>query len=347
MGDVFGVSILANLEPSVRASSAELSWQGEIREAVRDAGELCRRLGLPMELAERATAGAEQFAVFVPPSYLARIRPGCPEDPLLRQVLPVAEEAACVDGFVVDPVGDGAATLRPGVLQKYAGRALLVATGVCAVHCRYCFRRHFSYEQVPRGAAEWGAALEAIAVDDSIREVILSGGDPLMLVDEQLAALVEKIAAISHVERLRIHTRLPVMIPSRVTEGLLALLTGCRLTPVMVIHANHAQELDRQVGEGLTRLRQAGVMLLNQAVLLRGVNDSIDAQVALSERLVEMRVLPYYLHQLDRVAGAAHFEVPVDEGRQIIEGMRARLPGYAVPRYVQEVAGEANKVVLA
>jgi EF-P beta-lysylation protein EpmB len=341
------VSILTNSELSVRASSPEPSWRDEVRGAVREAGELCRRLGLPAYLAEQAVAGAEQFPVFVPPSYLARIKPGNPEDPLLRQVLPVAEEVAQVQGFVADPVGDGAAALQPGVLQKYAGRALLITTGACAVHCRYCFRRHFPYDEAPHGTAEWESALESISADASIHEVILSGGDPLMLVDEQLAQLVERIAAIPHVDRLRVHTRLPVMIPSRVTDELLSWLTGTRLTPVMVIHANHVQELDNQVASSLQRLRKSGVMLLNQAVLLRGVNDSTDAQAELSQRLIEQGVVPYYLHQLDRVAGAAHFEVPIEDGHQIIKELRTRLPGYAVPRYVQEIPGELNKVVLA
>jgi len=341
------VSILTSSEPSVRAFSAEPSWRGEVRDAVRDAGELCRRLQLPEDLAGSAAAAAGQFPVFVPPSYLSRIQLGNPQDPLLKQVLPVSEETAQVEGYVADPVGDAAAALQPGVLQKYAGRALLIATGACAVHCRYCFRRHFPYDEAPHGAVEWESALDSIAADSSIQEVILSGGDPLMLVDGQLAGLVERIAAIPHVDRLRVHTRLPVMIPSRVTDELFAWLTGTRLTPVMVIHANHAQELDDQVASSLQRLQQAGAMLLNQAVLLRGVNDSTDTQAELCQRLIELRVVPYYLHQLDRVAGAAHFEVPVEAGRQIVKELRARLPGYAVPRYVQEIPGELNKVVLA
>jgi len=237
--------------------------------------------------------------------------------------------------------------LRPGVLQKYHGRALLITTGACAVHCRYCFRRHFPYEEAPHSDAAWDAALGAIAADASIREVILSGGDPLMLVDERLANLTKKIAAIPHVCRLRVHTRLPIMIPARVTEQLLAWLTGSRLTPVVVIHANHAQELDDRVAQSLASLRQAGATLLNQAVLLRNVNDTVSAQVALGERLIELGVLPYYLHQLDRVAGAAHFEVPISEGLQLMKALRAQFPGYAVPRYVQEVVGQPNKVVLA
>ena len=338
------MTILTSFSESVRPVSPESGWQAELRQAVRSGAELRRRLELPQEGA--ATDGPEDFPVFVPPSYLGRIRPGDLSDPLLRQVLPVEAERDVVEGFSADPVGDAAATLQAGVLQKYAGRALLITTGVCAVHCRYCFRRHFPYEESPHSDASWDQALASIASDETIHEVILSGGDPLMLVDARLASLVEKIAAIPHVVRLRIHTRLPIMIPSRVTGELIDWLTGSRLTPVMVIHANHAQELDDKVAGAMARLQQAGVMLLNQAVLLRDVNDTVDTQAELSERLIAIGVVPYYLHQLDRVQGAAHFEVPIAEGRELVAALRARLPGYAVPRYVQEVAGELSKIVV-
>lgn len=339
--------ILTSAEPVVRPDLDRpegAAWQAEIRHAVRDAGELCRRLGLPAEMAHGVST---DFPVFAPPSYLRRIRRGDPRDPLLRQILPVADEALDVPGFAHDPVGDAAATLHAGVLQKYEGRALLVTTGACAIHCRYCFRRHFPYEEVPHSDAAWDAALARIAEDPAIHEVILSGGDPLMLVDSRLKQLVNKIVAVSHVTRLRIHTRLPIVVPSRVTEEMLEWLTGARLTPVVVVHANHAQELADDVAEAINRLSAPGVMLLNQAVLLRGVNDSVKAQQALSERLVELGVVPYYLHQLDRVAGAAHFEVPITEGRRIVSELRQRLPGYMVPRYVQEQPGEASKTVLS
>jgi EF-P beta-lysylation protein EpmB len=222
----------------------------------------------------------------------------------------------------------------------------MVVTSACPVHCRYCFRRHFPYPDHALGDAAWAPALEALRADASIEEVILSGGDPLTVTDRRLAALVDQLAAISHVARLRIHTRMPVMIPSRVTDALLEWLTGTRLAPVMVLHANHANELDAEVAVAVDRLRRAGVMLLNQAVLLRGVNDSVDAQCALSRRLIEIGVTPYYLHQLDRVRGAAHFEVSIERGREIIAEIRRRLPGYAVPQYVQEIPGELHKTTL-
>ncbi len=315
--------------------------------AVRDADELCRLLDLPPDLSRAARAAGGQFSLFVPRGFLARMRPGDPADPLLRQVLPLAEETVAMPGFVADPVDDAAATRRPGLLQKYRGRVLLIVTGTCAVHCRYCFRRDFPYNDAPRSLDDWRPALEEIAGDETVHEVILSGGDPLTLGDATLAAFVGRLAAIGHLRRLRIHTRLPIMIPERVTEQLIDTLRGSRLTPIVVLHANHAQELDAHVAAAVARLADAGIVLLNQAVLLAGVNDSVEAQAALCERLVDLRVMPYYLHQLDRVAGAAHFEVPADTGRQIINQLRERLPGYAVPRYVCETAGEASKRIIA
>ena len=275
------------------------------------------------------------------------MRPGDPADPLLRQVLPLATETEWPPGYSCDPVGDQQASLLPGLLHKYQGRVLIVATGACAVHCRYCFRRHFPYQESPRTLPAWSGALDHIASDASIHEVILSGGDPLTLVDESLAELATRIAAIPHVRRLRIHTRLPIMIPERVTPELLSWLTGTRLAPVMVIHANHPAELQGTAAAAVRKIVAAGVPTLNQAVLLRGINDAVETLVELSERLVDLGVMPYYLHQLDRVAGAAHFEVPAEQGRQFVDELRRRLPGYAVPRYVQEVAGEPYKIPLS
>jgi len=314
---------------------------------VRDPVELCRLLGLPRRYETQALAAAREFPLFVPWAYLRKIRPGDAGDPLLRQVLPLADELETPPGYTVDPLAEDHATLRPGVIQKYAGRVLIVTTGVCAVHCRYCFRRHFPYEASPRSAHEWQPALDDIARDATLTEVILSGGDPLMLVDEQLAELVARIESIDHVRRLRVHTRLPVMVPERVTDGLLEMLGRCRPAVVVVIHANHPAELDGEVAAAIRRLASAGPMLLNQSVLLRGVNDTVEALAELSERLVDLGVMPYYLHQLDPVLGAAHFEVPCARGIELVEQLRARLPGYAVPRYVCEIPGRASKTVLA
>ncbi len=322
------------------------SWQKVVKEAVREVGELCRLLDLPSEFERRAAAAAEQFPLFVPRPFLARIRCGDPADPLLRQVLPLDAETTVAEGFTSDPVGDSAATVRPGLLHKYHGRVLMVTTGACAVHCRYCFRRHFPYHEAPRSLSRWQPAIEQIEADEGVQEVILSGGDPLMLVDELLAKLVDRLAEIPHLRRLRVHTRLPIMIPERVSDELLSWLTGTRLTPMVVVHANHPAEIDGAVAAALGRLINAGIPTLNQAVLLRGVNDDADVLTELCERLVDLRVMPYYLHQLDRVAGAAHFEVPIARGLQIVADLRKRLPGYAVPRYVQEIAGESHKVEL-
>jgi EF-P beta-lysylation protein EpmB len=341
------LSILTPNPPSVRARLGRglAPWQAELRAAIRDCRELCTVLGLPVERGQAADATAG-FPCLVPPSYLARIERGNPRDPLLLQVLPTAAEAISAPGFTADPVDERTAALTPGLLQKYSGRALLIVTSACPVHCRYCFRRHFPYDDRPTGVDAWEPALAALRADDSIEEIILSGGDPLTVSDARLADLVVHLAAIPHLTRLRVHTRTPVMIPSRVTDELISWLTSSRLTPVMVLHANHANELDAEVAAAVDRLRLAGVMLLNQAVLLRSVNDTVDAQCALSRRLVEIGVTPYYLHQLDRVAGAAHFEVSIEQGRELIAEMRRRLPGYAVPQYVQEQPGELHKVVL-
>ena len=323
------------------------TWHEAIKDSIRDPVELCDLLNLPARYTAGATSAARDFPLFAPRGYVARMRPRDPHDPLLRQILPLEDEQAQPPGFGVDPVGDGAASRSPGLLHKYRSRVLMVTTGACAVHCRYCFRRHFPYDEAPRSLDQWKPALREIAADRTIREVILSGGDPLTLVDAYLAELARGLAAIDHVRQLRIHTRLPVMIPQRVTDELLDWLRGTRLTPHFVIHANHARELDDSVAAALGQLADAGIPLLNQSVLLRGVNDSANAQTELCQRLVELRVMPYYLHQLDRVAGAAHFEVPTDVGRRIVEELRRRLPGYAVPRYVRETSGADHKIILA
>jgi EF-P beta-lysylation protein EpmB len=328
------------------AEPAYATWQQALKDALRDPSELCRLLALPDEWATRAERVAQSFSLFVPRSYIARMRIGDVADPLLRQVLPLEAEAEDRPGYTQDPVGDERASLSPGLLHKYAGRVLMVTTGACAVHCRYCFRRHFAYGETPHSVSEWTPALEQIAADETIHEVILSGGDPLTLVDAWLAQLAERIAAIPHVRRLRIHTRLPLMIPERITPALLDWLRGTRLSPVVVIHANHAAELEGTAAAAVRRLVAAGIPTLNQSVLLRGVNDSVETLVELSERLLDLGVMPYYLHQLDRVTGAAHFEVPATEGMRLVEQLRRRLPGYAVPRYVREVAGERYKMPL-
>lgn len=321
-------------------------WQQLWREAVRDPRELLSLMGLEALATRISDTAASQFPLRVPRGFVARMRFGDPHDPLLRQVLPLDDEDRVVPGFDLDAVGDAAARTGDGVIQKYRGRALLIATGSCAVHCRYCFRRHFPYNEETAAAAGWGEAVALIAADTSIDEVILSGGDPLSLATSKLAELTAALAAIPHLQRLRIHTRLPVVLPERVDNALVAWLRALPWPVTVVIHANHANEFDDDVDAALTRLRVAGVTLLNQAVLLRGVNDSVEALAALSERGFRAGVLPYYLHQLDRVAGAAHFEVSDDEARALHIALSARLSGYLVPRLVREVAGAPGKLPL-
>ena len=335
-------------------------WQRLWRQAVRDPRELLAMLGLE-RLAPRLSAaggGAAAdapdraagnafvpgtFPLRVPRGFVARMRHGDPHDPLLRQVLPLDDEDRIVPGFGLDAVGDAAARAGEGVIRKYRGRALLVATGSCAVHCRYCFRRHFPYADESAVRDGWRTAVDLVAADRAIDEVILSGGDPLSLASPKLAQLTDALAAVPHLRRLRIHTRLPVVLPERVDDALAAWLAALPWPVAVVVHANHANEFDPAVDAAMARLRAAGATLLNQAVLLRGVNDSVRALADLSERGHAAGVLPYYLHQLDRVAGTAHFEVGDARARALHRALAARLSGYLVPRLVREVAGDPGK----
>lgn len=345
------MEILTQSQASVGAGSN--TWQQHLKSAIRDAQSLRKALGLPEiegNASDRQTdieSVASSFPVFAPLPFVARMRHGDPLDPLLLQCLPQAVEASSPAGFSPDPLDESDAVLTAGVLKKYAGRALMIVTGACAVHCRYCFRRHFPYQEHTVETARWENALATVASDDSIEEVILSGGDPLTLVDASLAKLLQRLERIDHVRRIRIHTRLPIMIPARVTGALTDLIANSTREQVIVIHANHANEFDADVDAAVARLRDAGAMLLNQSVLLRGINDSAAALIALSRRLLASGVLPYYLHQLDRVQGAAHFEVEEAEGIALIAAMREALPGFAVPRYVREEPGKTSKTVIA
>ena len=325
-------------------------WQRELGESITDPRELLRALQLPASLGDAAERAAQAFGLRVTRSFLSRMRPGEVDDPLLRQVLPLAAELLEAPGFTPDPLDERAAMRTPQLLHKYAGRALLITTEACAIHCRYCFRREFPYspqEQEGRGAGgRWSAALDVIAGDASIEEVILSGGDPLSLGDARLSQLTHAICAIPHVKRLRVHTRQPVVLPSRVDAGLLAWLKGIRLPVVVVLHANHPNEIDDEVREACAALRAAGITLLNQSVLLRGVNDSVDTLQRLSEVLFDAGVLPYYLHVPDRVRGTAHFDVDENTARDLVGELMTRVSGYLVPRLVREVPGAASKTPL-
>ena len=332
--------------PASEAAARPARWQDEWRDSITDPLELLDVLGLRGLLDHVALPASGDFALRVPRAFVARMRPGDPRDPLLRQVLPLAAESRIAPGFALDAVGDLASRSASGVLHKYAGRALLIATGSCAVHCRYCFRRHFPYADESAASDRWRAALAWLRDRPEIDEVLLSGGDPWSLSTTRLLELTDALRTLPHIRRLRVHTRLPVVLPARVDDELLAWLRQLHLPLVVVVHVNHAQELDNSTAEVFDALRRNGATLLNQSVLLRGVNDDSIALIDLSLRLFEQGVLPYYLHQLDRVAGTAHFEVDDAVARELQRLMRVRLPGYLVPRLVREVAGEAFKLPL-
>ncbi|MCR9296946.1 MAG: EF-P beta-lysylation protein EpmB [bacterium] len=336
-------TILTPSSISVEGSfDQQIAWQAAMKAAIRSAHTLCEQLGVDPQLA--CPEAESDFPVFAPQEWVRRIKPNDAHDPLLRQVLAIQEERQ--EQGEMDPVGDLDSQRGSGLLQKYAGRVLLVTTGACAIHCRYCFRRHFPYSETPKGRQGWETWLSSIADDTSIEEVILSGGDPLTIADSHLAWLSSRLDAIEHVQRLRIHTRVPVVIPQRVCGELLRWLTESRLRTILVLHINHAQEIDSLVDLAVEKLRSAGVVLLNQSVLLKGVNDSVQALKELSLALVDRGIVPYYLHQLDPVRGGMHFEVDDDRAIKLIEDLRGKLPGYAVPRLVREQAGEPSKTVI-
>lgn len=316
-------------------------WRAELRQAFRTPRQLLHAL----DLAELPEAGPDRgFPMLVPRGFAARMRPGDPDDPLLRQVLPLDAEGDSPSGFQADPVGDLHSRAGPGLLHKYHGRLLLITTGACAVHCRYCFRREFPYSAQHAGTDGWQSAVDYLRDHADVEEVILSGGDPLMLDTRRLAELTSRLTEIPHLKRLRLHTRLPVVLPERIDAELLNWLAELPWSIVLVIHANHAREFDPVVDRALSELRAKGVHLLNQTVLLKGVNDDADTLIELMKRGFNAGVLPYYLHLLDRVNGSAHFEVPEQQAKVLMEALREKLPGYLVPRLVREIAGMLYKL---
>ncbi len=317
-------------------------WQRELAQAVSHPAQLLRLLDLDPRVLPYPLSTKPEFSLRVPRYFVGLMRKGDPHDPLLAQVLPLAEEEKAVPGYSTDPVDDHAAMAAPGLLHKYHGRALMVATGACAVHCRYCFRRHYPYQTqgLPR---HWREAMDTLRHMQGISELVLSGGDPLSLSDERLATLLDAAAALPQLRRLRIHTRLPVVLPSRIGERLVRLLAGSRLSCAVVIHANHPHEVTAELADALVPLAKAGVTLLNQSVLLGSVNDDAETLATLSESLFDIGVVPYYLHLLDPVAGAAHFDVPETCAIDIANALRSRLPGYLVPKLVREIAGQPSK----
>ncbi|MDY0204993.1 MAG: EF-P beta-lysylation protein EpmB [Pseudomonas sp.] len=324
----------------------EKGWGEVLAQSLRSCDELLAALELQSTDFPDGLSAAKQFPLLVPRPFVAQMVKGDPYDPLLLQVLPLAAEDQLHAGFSVDPLGEQSTNVETGVIHKYHGRVLLLAASGCAINCRYCFRRHFPYSENRLGRSQWQSALNYIANDSSITEVILSGGDPLMLQDKHLAELVESIATIAHVQRLRVHSRLPVVIAERLTDELTDILTRTRLRSTLVLHVNHPRELTPLHAKRLAKMRQAGVTLLNQTVLLKGVNDSAEVLVELSEQLFNHHLLPYYLHVLDRVQGAQHFDVSSAEAYALYQHMLAKLPGYLVPKLVREEAGQPHKTPL-
>lgn len=285
------------------------------------------------------------FPIKVPMHFAQRIQPGNPQDPLLKQILPGLAERQAHPEFNRDPVGDTQASRLPTLIQKYHGRALLMTSPRCDIHCRYCFRRHFPYQEVKKH--HWQAAINALSEDRSLREIILSGGDPLTLSENSLLALIHELEAIPHITTLRLHSRTPIAAPERGhPSALLSKLQTSRLHTVLVVHCNHPNELSDETAACLQAWQKAGITLLNQSVLLKGVNDSAETLEQLSRALFRQGVLPYYCHLLDKVDGAVGFYTENHQAWAIFEQLRRRLPGYLVPRFAQEIAGEPYKTLL-
>jgi len=334
-------------EPKLIAESIPTSWQLEYKTSITDIDQLCQALGLKIEQLHISSQANKQFQLRAPKSYVQRMQKFNPMDPLLLQVLPSSHEDMQIEGYLKDPVGDLQSIKTPGLLKKYNGRALLLATSRCGIHCRYCFRRHFPYaEQNPRYDS-WKQALQELQSDHNITEVILSGGDPLVLDDSELANLITKLESIQHIQRLRIHTRLPVVIPNRITDKLLNWISNSRLKVIIVLHINHAQEINTQLEQRLQKLIEINCTLLNQSVLLRNINDQSSSLIELSETLFNTGVLPYYLHLLDKVDGAAHFDVPEENARKLMQEITKFLPGYLVPKLVKEIQGGYSKSLIS
>lgn len=319
------------------------TWQEELSELITRPEELIELLELDPALLPAAKQAAELFPFRTTRSFVSRMRAGDPNDPLLRQVLPLKEELKADKSFSTDPLQESQFNPVRGVVHKYTGRVLLITSPQCAINCRYCFRRHFDYNANSPSRKEWQAALEYIRLDNTIEEVILSGGDPLAASDRQLEWLIGELADIAHLSRLRIHSRLPIVLPSRITPEFVALIHSSRLQPVMVVHANHSNEIDKEVAEAFNKMKSAGITLLNQSVLLNGVNDSATVLASLSKTLFAHGVLPYYVHMLDLVEGAAGFNVDPSRVRTIYRELLTLLPGYLVPKMVKEEPGAASK----
>ena len=325
--------------------SVEQNWLKQLANGISDPAKLLEQLEIDPSPWQNGFEARKLFAQRVPQSFVDRMEKGNPYDPLLRQVLPLSEEFEVHSGYSNDPLEEQNNAI-PGLLHKYHNRALMIVKGGCAINCRYCFRRHFPYDENKGSKSTWRQSLDYVTEHPEIDEIILSGGDPLMAKDDELRWLVDHIADIPHVKRLRIHSRLPVVIPARITDELTELLQTTRLQAILVTHINHAQEINQELRDSLAKLRSIGVTLLNQGVMLKGVNDSVEAQIALSQALFDAGVLPYYLHVLDKVQGAAHFYISDQQAKQIMVGVMAKVSGYLVPKLTREIGGRTSKTPL-
>lgn len=330
-------------EPQSEIQHFTKNWQQQLAEAFNNIDDLCRYLDLSPDDLPVSTAAVKNFPLRVPLSFAACIEKGNPHDPLLRQVLPLEEELLTYPGFSNDPVGDLAAATQTSILHKYHGRVLFINTGSCAINCRYCFRRNFPYADLQLSKQKENSAIQAIQDDATISEVILSGGDPLLLSDARLTRLIQQLNDIKHLKRIRIHSRLPIVLPARITDELIGIIRQSPKQIVMVVHCNHANEINDRVIAACNSLKDSGITLFNQSVLLKGVNDNAEILCELSEQLFSHGVIPYYLHLLDKATGTGHFEVSETKALALIRQVQATLPGYLVPKLVKEQAGAASK----
>ncbi len=322
------------------------NWQNDLSQCITSVDDLLSELELDHLQLTSCQRAAAQFALRVPRPFVQRMKKGDPKDPLLAQVLPVNAEMQLDPAYSADPLDESNHNPIAGIVHKYRNRLLLIVSPACAINCRYCFRRHFPYQENRQSKAQWQQALHYISSNTDINEVIFSGGDPLAANDRFLGWLSEQIAAIPHIKRLRIHSRLPVVIPSRIDEAFLRWATASRLKPIMVLHINHSSEIDQQVMQAIARLRDANIKVLNQTVLLKDVNDSATTLRDLSENLFDCGVDPYYLHLLDPVEGASHFDITADQAGQIYRELQTLLPGFLLPKLVREVPGELSKTII-
>ncbi len=320
-----------------------LSWQEQLAQAIRQPNELLDYVGIKANSIGYSQRAIEQFPVRIPHAFADRIQRNNPDDPILRQVFPYLDEENEHEGYVNDPLSESNVQPVQGLLQKYNSRVLSITTGACAIHCRYCFRRHFPYQESSANGIHLKQSVDYIQADNSIKEVILSGGDPLTLSDRRLIELCQSLSQIDHIKRIRFHTRIPVVLPARLSEELIKTLNSIGKTLIFVLHINHANEIDDAVINNIKLLRQFNILVLNQSVLLKGINDSTETLIALSERLVENQVTPYYLHLLDPVAGAAHFNVDEQQAKKLIKEMHASVSGYLIPKLAKEEVGKAGK----